>query len=155
MIYSVRRAETRDIPGMCILLSDLFSIEADFSPDEEKQARGLSCLIQDMKDTSLVVVADTGEDIIGMCTVQTLISTAEGGTVGLLEDLIVMKEHRGKGVGTELLRAISAWSGRKNMSRLQLLMDLDNRAANDFYVGRRWSRTKLVCMRKLIQQNNT
>ena len=38
-----------------------------------------------------------------MCTVQTLISTAEGGPVGLVEDVIVRADYRGHGIGARLL----------------------------------------------------
>ena len=148
--YVTRTAESRDIPGMCVLLSELFSIENDFNPDAEKQARGLSYLIRDRKDTSIVIVAETGGDIIGMCSVQTLISTSEGGTVGLLEDLIVKKEFRGRGVGTELLCAIFQWCERRKISRVQLLRDIDNKDAHDFYLSQGWDDTKLVSMRAFI-----
>jgi len=67
--FSIRRATSDDIPAMCGLFSELFSIESDFSPDREKQARGLELLLSDAARTSIIFVADRGEEIIGMCSV--------------------------------------------------------------------------------------
>jgi len=38
-----------------------------------------------------------------MCSIQILISTAEGGKVALLEDLVVAENFRNMGIGTKLL----------------------------------------------------
>ena len=135
---------------MCGLLSELFSIESDFSPDSQKQATGLSLLLTDRSGSSAVLVAEKGDEIVGMCSVQTLISTAEGGPVGLVEDLIVRKDYRGNGIGTRLLSEIFRWCDSKNISRVQLLRDFDNMNALMFYAMNGWSSTKLVCMRRSL-----
>jgi GNAT superfamily N-acetyltransferase len=125
-------------------------MESDFSPDREKQARGLELLLSDASSGSIILVADRGEEIIGMCSVQTLISTAEGGPVGMLEDLIVRKDHRGKGTGSRLLSEILAWCASKNISRVQLLRETDNESAQKFYEDHGLTGTNLVCMRKMF-----
>jgi len=150
MDYSIRPAKEDDIPRICDLLSELFSIEADFITDREKQARGLGLLLQDSSGSSLIVVAERDKEVIGVCSVQTLISTAEGGPVGLLEDLIVQKQYRGNGIGSRLLARICSWCMTKNISRLQLLRDSENKNALAFYDLNGWSSTSLVCMRKLL-----
>lgn len=146
----VRKAVTADIPQMCGLLSELFGIEADFSPDRRKQRRGLELLLNEISDSSIVLVAEKAGEVIGMCSVQTVISTAEGGPVALLEDLIVRKDCRRKGTGTRLLTEISQWCMIRDITRIQLLRDTDNLAARKFYSSSRWCETKLVCMRKLL-----
>ncbi len=146
----IRPANSADIPQMCGLLSELFSIESDFSPDSRKQASGLRLLLADRSGLSAVMVAEHSNEIIGMCSVQTLISTAQGGPVGLLEDLIVRKEHRGNGIGTRLLSEVFRWCDTKGISRLQLLRDMDNEHALKFYTLNGWSYTNLVCMRKMF-----
>jgi GNAT superfamily N-acetyltransferase len=150
MVVLIRPAKTADIPRMCCLLSELFAIESDFSPDSQRQVMGLSLLLADRSGLSAVLVAEQGDDIVGMCSVQTLISTAQGGPVGLLEDLIVKKDHRGNGIGTRLLSEIFRWCDTKNISRLQLLRDVDNMSALMFYAVNGWSSTSLVCMRKFL-----
>ena len=150
MNFLIRRATSDDIPGMCDLLCELFSIESDFSPDREKQARGLKLLLSDTASTSIIIVADRGDEIIGMCSVQTLISTAQGGTVGLLEDVIVRREHRGEGIGKRLLSEAVAWCVSRHISRLQLLADADNDRALRFYARNNWAGTNLICMRMML-----
>ena len=145
-----RPARPEDIPRMCELLADLFSVETDFEVDVIKQMKGLSMLVSDPWGRAFVVVAVVDNSIVGMATVQTLISTAEGGHVGLVEDVIVDRQFRGRGVGTRLLEQIAAWSRENGLKRLQLLADSDNRPALEFYSSLRWISTRLICLRKLL-----
>ncbi|MDA8100733.1 MAG: GNAT family N-acetyltransferase, partial [Nitrospiraceae bacterium] len=88
--------------------------------------------------------------VVGMATVQTLISTAEGGRVGVVEDVIVAATHRRKGIGCLLLAEIETWSRRKGLKRLQLLADRENLSAIDFYSRCGWSKTSLICLRNML-----
>jgi GNAT superfamily N-acetyltransferase len=135
---------------MCELLADLFSVETDFEIDVIKQMKGLSMLVSDPWGRALVVVAVVDNSIVGMATVQTLVSTAEGGWVGLVEDVIVDRRFRGRGVGKLLLERITAWGRTNGLKRLQLLADSDNRRALDFYSPLRWVSTRLICLRKML-----
>ena len=138
-----------DVPGMCALLEELFSIESDFGPEPEKQEKGLRSLVK-KRDSALLLVAEAGGIVAGMCSVQVLISTAEGGRVGLLEDLVVRSGFRGAGIGSALLAEALRWCAFKGLLRVQLLRDADNKPALNFYKGRGWSGTNLVCMRRRL-----
>lgn len=85
-----------------------------------------------------------------MGSVQVLISTAEGGPVGLIEDLVVTKDFRGNGTGKRLLSEIVGWCRGKKLSRLQLLRDIRNEEAMKFYILNGWSDTDLTCMRRYL-----
>ncbi|MDA8083044.1 MAG: GNAT family N-acetyltransferase [Nitrospiraceae bacterium] len=150
MDFIVRPARFDDIPEMCGLLNALFSIESDFSADLQRQADGLSLLVGDRSGLSAILVAAGAAGIAGICSVQTVISTAQGGPVGLLEDLIVRKDCRGNGIGTKLLFEITEWCRVRNISRIQLLRDADNLGAREFYSSNGWLDTNLVCMRRLF-----
>jgi GNAT superfamily N-acetyltransferase len=150
MDIAIRSARSDDIPRMCELLADLFLLESDFTPDKENQKRGLGMLVADASGMSHALVAVCEGAIIAMATIQTLISTAEGGRVGLVEDVIVDREYRGQGVGTRLLEGITIWSREHSLKRLQLLADAENMPALDFYKNRRWNTTRLICLRKLL-----
>lgn len=76
----IRDAVADDIPAMVELLAQLFSIEQDFVPDAEKQGRGLALLLA--QPGAHVLVAEREGRVVGMISVQTLISTAEGGLWG-------------------------------------------------------------------------
>lgn len=145
---AIRPARTGDIPRMCELLTELFSIEADFVPEREKQSHGLNALLADPQGKVLVLVAELDGMVVGMATVQTLVSTAEGGRVGLVEDVVVRRDLRGRGVGAQLIEAILTWARSQGLTRLQLLADRDNQQALDFYASRNWISTRLICLRR-------
>ena len=144
----IREAKAGDIDAMAGLLEQLFSIEADFSVEPEKQRRGLAELLA--RDDACVFVCEIDGQVAGMCSVQILISTAEGGKAGLLEDLVVAERWRGQGLGTALLAAAEAWSVRHGLTRLQLLADATNGSALAFYRRKGWSGTCLVALRKML-----
>jgi len=145
-----RRARPEDIPVLCDLLEDLFTIETDFAPDVEKQVKALSMLLTGPPDSSLVLVAVKEGKVVGMVFVQTLVSTAEGGKVGLVEDMIIDREFRRRGIGTLLLNHAVEWGRNRKLKRLQLLADRENTPAVDFYARNGWTTTKLGCLRMLL-----
>lgn len=146
----IRSARSEDIPALCDLLRDLFSIEADFSPDRGKQTGALRQLINADGARSAVFVAELAGRVVGMCSVQTVISTAEGGPAALLEDLAVHQDLRGQGIGTRLLSAVHAWCDLRGITRMQLLADSDNHPALGFYDRRGWQPTSLVALRRRV-----
>lgn len=144
----IRPARVEDIPEMCELLADLFSLESDFAPDREKQAKGLRLLLEESSGSSVVLVAAHEGKALGMCSVQVVISTAEGGPAGIVEDVFVHREHRGQGIGGSLLGSAMAWCTKQGITRLTLLADRDNAPALQFYFSRGWTGTGLICLRK-------
>lgn len=150
MDFSIRSAKEEDIPRICDLLTELFSIEADFEPDPGKQALGVGCMIDDPSGRTLLLVAESGGTVVGMATAQTLISTAEGGRVGFVEDVVVTREFRGQGIGSLMLEHLTNWAKEQKLKRLQLLADKENLPALAFYSGRTWKKTSLICLRKMV-----
>lgn len=146
-MIAIRLAETSDIAHMSALLDTLFTLESDFVVDAEKQTRGLMQLLA--TDTAGVWVAENLEtlEVVGMCSVQTLISTAEGGRVGLLEDLIVASVFRQQGIASQLLAQAKHWAEKRGLTRLQLLADKYNQPALDFYARQGWQATQLIGLR--------
>lgn len=147
--HVIRRANQADIRGMIRLLKILFSIETDFSFEELTQQRGLEMMLSDSPERC-VMVAESEQQIVGMCTAQILVSTAEGGIVALIEDLVVSGDWRGRGIGRELLSSVEGWAIDRGVSRLQLLADRNNDLALGFYQRMGWERTELVCLRNSI-----
>lgn len=144
MPITIRHARTDDIAAMAGLLGQLFAIEADFAVNEQAQMRGLSLLL---RAGACMLVADEDGVVVGMVSIQTLISTAEGGATGLLEDLVVSEEFRGRGIGSSLLSAALAWAREQGMTRVQLLADKNNAKAIEFYNKNGFRGTQLVCLR--------
>ncbi len=145
MSVAVSPAVLTDLESLSQLLQQLFAIEADFRYDPAKVRRGLMRLLQE--EHACVMVARDGDIAIGMCTAQLVISTAEGAYSAWVEDVIVDKAHRGKGIGRQLLDGITAWAKKRGATRLQLLADIENIAALEFYRHHGWQTTQLCALR--------
>jgi GNAT superfamily N-acetyltransferase len=145
----MRSAEPAELDRLVFLLAALFSIEEDFVFDEVKQRQGLSLMLEN--ERGCVLVAEAEGLVIGMCSGQLLVSTAEGGLSLLIEDVVVDERWRGRGVGRLLMAAISDWARAKKVSRLQLLADRNNTQALDFYRSLGWQTTELICLRTFLQ----
>ena len=145
--YIIRRAEITDIPHLTGLLAALFSIEIDFKADASKQRKGLEMMFDDM-ETRCILVAEHDKRVIGMCTAQILISTAEGGSAALIEDVVVDGSYRRLGIGKKLLSGIESWARGKGVKRFQLSADRNNAPALEFYKSMSWNITNLICLHK-------
>jgi GNAT superfamily N-acetyltransferase len=154
MDVRIRPAAAPDLPHLVRLLAELFSIEADFAPDAERQRFGLALMISDQR-LRTVLVAERHGVILGMVTGQLVVSTAEGGLSAWVEDMIVERGARGGGVGRALLDALESWARSRGATRLQLLADRENTPALGFYERVGWSRTSLVALRRLPTPRRT
>jgi GNAT superfamily N-acetyltransferase len=148
--FIVRPACIKDMATLIGLLRELFTLEIDYMPDSRRQRCGLEQLLQ--MDDAVVLVAERCGKVVGMCTVQTVISTAEGGPAGLLEDMFVETEYRRQGVGRGLLQAAESWAADRGLMRLQLLTEFNNTEALAFYFSAGWRNTRLTCLRKMPQR---
>ncbi len=146
-MLQIRPASAADLDGLVRLLGQLFAIEADFRPDEERQRSGLALMLVE-PDRRAVLVAERGGAVTGMVTAQLVVSTAEGGLSALVEDMVVDEAERGRGAGRALLGAIERWARERGATRLQLLADRANAPALRFYERMGWRWTQLVCLRR-------
>lgn len=132
MEIAINFATAADLPALCDLLTELFTLEADFKPDREKQFRGLRLILDTPAIGRLFVLRVDGK-AAGMANALITVSTARGTPVLLLEDVIVSGAYRGAGLGRKLVEHVCAWAKSEGMSRVTLLADKDNRAALAFY----------------------
>jgi ribosomal protein S18 acetylase RimI-like enzyme len=148
MDVKIRNARPDDLDALTALLGELFAIEADFSVDAPRQRRGLGLMLDGCGKHRCVKVAETDGRVAGMVTAQMLVSTAEGGLVALIEDMVVEGGLRGRGIGRLLMESMEAWAAEHGAGRLQLLADRTNFAALDFYDKIGWRPTRLICLRR-------
>lgn len=144
----IRPARSADIDALVALLGILFAIEADFEFDAGRQRQGLAMMLG--QENAVVLVAEAESLVIGMCSGQLTISTAEGGVALLVEDVVVAEAWQGRGYGRKLMQAMAQWAGSKKVERLQLLADRNNQAALKFYETMGWQATELICLRKRL-----
>lgn len=131
-MYTITTATPDDIPQLCALLAILFTQEADFRPDAEKQSAAL-CEIITHPATGCILVLREADGIVGMVNLLYTVSTACGGKVAILEDMVVHPLRRGDCLGSKLLRAAIALARREGCLRITLLTDLTNDSAIRFY----------------------
>ena len=138
-----------DLPQMAVLLEELFTLESDFHPDRDKQLQGLTLILENPACGQLFVLRD-GAQIVGMANALITVSTAEGGRVLLLEDVIVKSEYRGRGFGRQLVNHVLDWAREQKMTRVTLLADCDNRAALNFYGKLGFEPSHMTVLRKTL-----
>lgn len=135
-----------DLPELADLLNDLFTQDIEFVPDLNKQKSGLEAIINKPEMGEILVLK--GEDkILGMVSLLYSISTALGGKVAILEDMIIHKDHRQKGLGKELLGEAIRFSKERKCLRLTLLTDFNNNSAIGFYQKFGFRKSNMIPMR--------
>ncbi len=140
---NIRHAQAEDIPALCELLQQLFSIEQDFTPDLKKQSAGLQLLLAKPERGAILVAQQVSGKVIGMVSAQLVISTAQGTPSAWIEDMVVDAGYRGQGLGRQLLDSILTWAKAQGATRAQLLVDMDNQPAIAYYDHLGWNTTRL------------
>lgn len=146
----IRTATPADLPALCRLLDQLFTQEAEFTPDRAAQERGLQSIIENAA-TGEILVACEGERLLGMVNLLYTVSTALGAPAALLEDMVedmvVDAGDRGRGLGTRLLEAAIATARSRGCRRITLLTDADNTKAQRFYARSGFARSSMIPLR--------
>lgn len=146
----ISTATIDDVPELILLLGKLFEMENDFSPDPGRQRKGLRRIIKH-PETGVILVMKKGGVVIGMVNLLFTVSTAEGGPVSLLEDLILSPDYRGRGLGGRLINHAIRFARSKKVSRITLLTDADNRRAIKYYKRHGFTRSSMVPLRLFLR----
>jgi GNAT superfamily N-acetyltransferase len=150
----IEPATLEDLPLMADLLADLFAAEPEFTADQEKQMRGLR-LILEQPNRGRIFVLRNSSRIIGMINLLITISTAEGGFVLLLEDLVVHADHRGQGHGGRLLKHAIDFARDKGFFRITLLTHRDDERVVEFYRRHGFVASEMMIMRLILSPGGT
>jgi GNAT superfamily N-acetyltransferase len=145
----IEPATVEDLPALADLLHELFAGESDFRPNQVKQLRGLKLIIEQPNKGRIFVIRSYGK-LLGMINLLFTISTAEGGAVIILEDLIVVQDHRSEGLGTQLLDYALDFARQKDFQRITLLTDRLDERAKRFFKRRAFQESGMVPMRWLL-----
>ena len=147
----IRPGRKSDLDALVGLLRELFTIETDFEFDPPRHRRGLLRMLQGGENRR-VWVAQLNRQVVGMCSAQVVISTAEGGEAAVVEDVVVQAAVRRKGIGGKLMLEVQRWAKARGIRRMQLLADKTNKPALRFYRQRGWNRTNLICLRQMCKR---
>ena len=145
----IEPATEADLDELSGMLGELFAQEGDFRPDREKQLRGLRLIFEQPSRGRVFVLRQNGA-IVGMINLLFTISTAEGGFVIVLEDLVVHKKYQGKGYGRKLLQHAIDFAKQKNFLRVTLLTDRPENVAQEFFRHHGFVESSMIPMRLWI-----
>ena len=145
----LEQATLEDLPQLTDLLFDLFTQEADFAPNRAKQMRGLRLILEQPNRGRIFVLRQNGT-ILGMINLLFTISTAEGGFAVVLEDVIVHRDYRGKGIGDKLLRHAIEYAKKKDFVRITLLTDRLNEQGQRFFKAHGFIESKMIPLRLIL-----
>jgi ribosomal protein S18 acetylase RimI-like enzyme len=148
----IRDATAADLPALADLLGELFALEAEFTPDRERQLAGLMQL-HAMKSSACILVADLAGEVAGMAVLHYSVSTFLGTRVSTLEDVIVTRARRGCGIGRALLTAVVERARADGAGRITLLTDHDNRDAQEIYAKFGFTRSSMVPYRLMLERS--
>jgi ribosomal protein S18 acetylase RimI-like enzyme len=136
-----------DLPALVGLLDCLFRQERDFQPDPRKQEQALILLLRQPPTEARVWVAREEGAVVGMVSLQAVVSTAAGGPALWLEDWIVLPAFRGRGIGAALLRHAIRYSKAQGFHRISLLTDRHNLPAKKIYAAHGFKPSTMLTMR--------
>src|SRR6059058_648419 len=145
----IEPATEADLDELSEMLGELFAQESDFRPDKEKQLRGLRLIFEQPSRGRVFVLRRDGV-IVGMINLLFKISTAEGGLVMLLEDLLIHQEYQGHGYCSKLLEHAINFARQKNFLRITLLTDRPENLAQEFFRRHGFHESSMIPMRLLI-----
>ena len=135
-----------DLDELSNLLGELFSEEKDFRPNKQKQLQGLRLIFED-PSRGRVFVLRRDRTIVAMINLLFTISTAEGGFVILLEDLVVHDSFRGHGYGSQLLEYAINFAKQKKFLRITLLTDRPELRSQNFFKHLGWGASEEMSSR--------
>ena len=144
-------ARREELPQLVALLGLLFTQEAELAPDADKQRRALGSILSDDTIGRLYVAREAGR-VVAMASLLYSVSTAEGGRAAWFEDLIVVPERRGRGVGSALLGFVIEEARRQGILRLTLLTDGHNKRAQALYAKLGFAPSGMLPMRLHLQR---
>ena len=120
MAFEVRAARPGDIPAVLRTYEWLFAPPGAMPAqwDERRAAVALRGAIE--SHDAVILVADDGGDLVGLCTAYQDIHSVRFGYRAWLEDLAVHPERRSEGVGKALLDAAKDWARERGATHLEL-----------------------------------
>src|SRR5258708_22090368 len=145
----IEPATEADLDELSEMLGGLFAQESYCGADKEKQLRGLRLIFEQPSRGRVFVLRRDGA-IVGMINLLFTISTAEGGFVMLLEDLVIHKQFQGHGYGKRLLEHAIEFARQKNFLRITLLTDRPENVAQEFFRRHGFHESSMIPMRLLV-----
>lgn len=152
--FRCRFATSADLDALVALLGILFAQERELHPDPERQRAGLSRILAEPARGRIFVAEETATaTVVATCALLASESTFLGGPVAWLEDVCVLPDHRGRGIGRALLAHALDWARASGLRRVTLLTDHDNVPAQALYASFGFTRSSMTAMRVVFGES--
>lgn len=152
MIPDVRiePATIEDLNDLTALVVDLLEAQEDFDSDPHLQEQGIRLILEEPARGRIYVIR-TDDRILGMANLLFTISTAMGGFVLIMEDVIIHPDHRGQGLGAMLLEEVLTFAREKEFKRITLLADRLSNESQNFFQRHGFRFSTLIPMRLILE----
>jgi GNAT superfamily N-acetyltransferase len=128
----VRTADEFDLPAIEELMAELIeSVNNGECFDIRIVSENCKTLLSDAN--SHILVAETGETVVGLINFAVRKTLLHSGLSGLIDELIVTKSHRGKGVGKRLVYAAAEKCEQLGCCEIEVSTEFTNTNAREFY----------------------
>jgi len=130
-MITYRQATPSDAPGILPLLEEIMGHHGVVPPEQASLSAAVSAILT--ASDHLILVADDGNGLVGMCALIFSQSTWSAGPVCELQDVVVTRDCRRGDVGRGLVQASEEVARSRGCSRLFLLAEYWNLDAHAFY----------------------
>ena len=135
---NIRGALPADIPQLLDLVRRYWEFEAIWGFEALRVELTLTQLLAEPQRGAAWVADDQGK-LCGYLIAVLVLSLEHGGLMAEVDELFVLPEVRGRGLGAQLLAAAEAALAARGCVRLQLQLGVENEAARAFYARRGYS----------------
>ena len=150
----VEPATIEDLDALTQLVVDLLELQDDFTPDPQLQERGIRHILEEPARGRIFVIRSE-DRILGMANLLFTVSTAMGGFVLIMEDVIIHPNHRGLGLGAMLLEEVVSFAKEKNFKRITLLADKLSNDSQSFFQRHGFRFSTLIPMRLILDSSES
>lgn len=128
------------LPGALRVITEFLTADPHYlassaaygATDASTTAKALALFLA-RPELGFVWVAKEGDQVVAACVACYAISTTRGGLVIKLDDVSVLPDHLGRGIGTAMLDALKARLRTLDVSRIDIGCHRDNDGAWRFY----------------------
>ena len=128
----IRDARESDIPRIEKLMAELIeAVDAQESLDMSMVAENCRILLNNAD--SHILVAEMDGSVIGAINLSVRKTIIHPEASGLIDEIVVAREHRGKGIGRELINAAVEKCKQLGCCEIEVSTEITNTRARNFY----------------------
>jgi ribosomal protein S18 acetylase RimI-like enzyme len=125
-------AQEADVPAILDLLYQLLDVVEDTDGmDRAKVSENAGLLMSD--PDSHILVAKSGDAVVGLINFTMRRTALHEGPSGLIDELVVAREHRGRGIGKMLVSAAAERCRELGCCEVEVSTEKSNTRAREFY----------------------